>query len=72
MSVGAKASIKAAMDEKRIDLLEAEKIVTAFRKDESNDIARATKTIKYECERLYQNIQLAEKEIETLIKERKE
>ena len=66
MSVGAKASIKAAMDEKRIDLLEAEKIVTAFRKDESNDIARATKTIKYECERLYQNIQLAEKEIETI------
>ena len=66
MSVGAKASIKAALDEKRIDLLEAEKIVTAFRKDESNDIARATKTIKYECERLYQNIQLAEKEIETI------
>ena len=66
ISVGAKASIKAAMDEKRIDLLEAEKIVTAFRKDESNDIARATKTIKYECERLYQNIQNAEKEIETI------
>ena len=46
ISVGAKASIKAAMDEKRIDLLEAEKIVTAFRKDESDDIARATRTIK--------------------------
>ena len=66
MNVGAKASIKAAMDEKRIDIIEAEKIATAFRKDESDDIARATRTIKYECERLYQNIQLAEKEIETI------
>ncbi len=66
MNVGAKASIKAAMDEKRTDILEAEKIVTAFRKDESDDIARATKTIKYECERLYQNIQAAEKEIEII------
>ena len=66
MSVSAKVSIKAAMDEKRVDILEAEKIVTAFRKDESNDIARATKTIKYECDRLYQNIQNAENEIETI------
>ena len=66
ISVGAKASIKAAMDEKRTDLIEAEKIVTAFRKDESNDIARATRTIKYECERLNQNIQNAENEIETI------
>ena len=36
-------------DEKRTDIVEAEKIVTAFRKDESDDIARATRTIKYEC-----------------------
>ena len=69
MNVGAKASVKAAMEEKRTDIVEAEKIVTAFRKDESEDIARATRTIKYECERLNQNIQLAEKEIE-LIKNR--
>ncbi len=66
MNVGAKASVKAAMDEKRTDIREAEKIVTAFRKDESEDIASATRTIKYECERLNQNIQLAEKEIETI------
>ena len=66
MNVGAKASVKAAMEEKRVDIIEAEKIVTSFRKDESEDIARATRTIKYECERLNQNIQAAEKEIETI------
>lgn len=66
INVGAKASVKAALDEKRIDIIEAEKIVTAFRKDESDDIARATRTIKYECERLHQNIHNAEKEIESI------
>ena len=66
INVGAKASVKAALDEKRTDIIEAEKIVTAFRKDESDDIARATRTIKYECERLHQNIHNAEKEIESI------
>ena len=66
INVGAKASVKAALDEKRTDIVEAEKIITAFRKDESDDIARATRTIKYECERLNQNIQLAETEIENI------
>jgi hypothetical protein len=66
INVGAKASVKAALDEKRIDIVEAEKIVTAFRKDESEDIARATRTIKYECDRLNQNIKNAQEEIETI------
>lgn len=66
INVGAKASVKAALDEKRTDIIEAEKIVTAFRKDESDDIARATRTIKYECERLHQSIHNAEKEIESI------
>lgn len=66
INISAKASIKAAMDEKREDIIEAEKIVTAFKRDESEDIARATRTIKYECERLYKNIQLAEKEIDSI------
>lgn len=66
INVGAKASVKAALDEKRTDIIEAEKIVTAFRKDESEDIARATRTIKYECERLHQSIHNAEKEIESI------
>ena len=66
INVGAKASVKAALDEKRTDIIEAEKIVTAFKKDESDDIARATRTIKYECERLHQSIHNAEKEIESI------
>ena len=66
INVGAKASVKAALDEKRIDIVEAEKIVTAFRKDESEDIARATRTIKYECDRLNQSIKNAQEEIETI------
>ena len=66
INVGAKASVKAALDEKRTDIIEAEKIVTAFRKDESEDIARATRTIKYECDRLNQSIQNAENEIEAI------
>lgn len=63
INIGAKASIKAALDEKREDIIEAEKIATAFRKDESEDIAIATRTIKYECEELNQNILNAEDEI---------
>ena len=66
INVGAKASAKAALDEKRIDIVEAEKIVTAFKKDESEDIARATRTIKYECDRLNQSIKNAQEETETI------
>ena len=66
INIGAKASIKAAIDEKKTDIVEAEKIATAFRKDESDDIERATRTIKYECDRLNKNIQQAEKEIEEI------
>ena len=35
-------------------------------KDESEDIARATRTIKYECDRLNQSIKNAQEEIETI------
>ena len=66
INIGAKASIKAAIDEKKTDIVEAEKIATAFRKDESDDIERATRTVKYECDRLNKNIQQAEKEIEEI------
>ena len=66
INIGAKASIKAAIDEKKTDIIEAEKIATAFRKDESDDIERATRTVKYECDRLNKNIQQAEKEIEEI------
>ena len=66
INIGAKASIKVALDEKREDVLEAEKIATAFRKDESDDIARTTRVIKYECEQIKANIKNAEVEIATI------
>ncbi len=62
-NIGAKASIKVALDEKKDDIIEAEKIATEFRKDESEDIANATRTIKYECEKLNSNIKNAQSEI---------
>lgn len=69
INIGAKASLKAALDEKREDIIEAEKIATAFKKDEAEDIATATRTLKYECEKLNSNIYNAEVEI-TNIKNR--
>lgn len=62
-SISYKASLKAQLDEKKEDIIEAEKIATAFRKDESEDIAKATRTMKYECEQISQNISNAEGEI---------
>lgn len=63
INIGAKASLKAALDEKKEDIIEAEKIATAFRKDEADDISEATRTLKYECEQLNTNIYNAEVEI---------
>jgi len=69
INIGAKASLKAALDEKKEDLVEAEKIATAFKKDEAEDIANATRTLKYECDQINKNIYNAEIEI-TSIKNR--
>ena len=65
-SISYKASLKAQLDEKEEDIIAAEKIATAFRKDESEDIARATKTLKYECDLITQNIAEANAEIEDI------
>ncbi len=62
-NISYKASLRAQLDEKSNDIVEAEKIATAFRKDESEDIAKATRTMKYECEQITQNILRAEQEI---------
>lgn len=65
-SISAKASIKASLDERKEDIIEAEKIATAFKKDEAEDIANATRTVKYECENLNKKIQEAEEEINAI------
>lgn len=65
-NIGAKASLKAALDEKKEDLIEAEKIATLFRKDEAEDIATATRTIKYECDQINKNIAQANDEIQKI------
>ncbi len=66
INIGAKASLKAALDAQKEDIIEAEKIATAFKNDEAEDIAIATRTIKYECEQLNNNIKSAESEIKTI------
>lgn len=66
INIGAKASLKAALDEKKEDIIEAEKIATAFKKDEAEDISAATRTLKYECEQLHSNIYHAEQEIASI------
>jgi len=63
VNIGVKASLKASLEEKREDLKEAEKIATAFRLDEAEDIANATRILKYECEQLNNNIYNAKVEI---------
>ncbi|HAB67474.1 MAG TPA: hypothetical protein DCE23_08920 [Firmicutes bacterium] len=65
-NMGAKASLKAALDEKKEDLIEAEKISTLFRKDEADDISNATKTIKYECDQINKKIIQANDEIQKI------
>lgn len=65
-SISYKASLKAQIDERKEDVIEAEKIATAFRKDESEDITKATKTMKYECELIEQNITRAKEEIQKI------
>lgn len=65
-NMGTKSSLKAALDEKKEDLIEAEKIATLFRRDEANDIALATRTIKYECDQINKNIASANEEIQKI------
>ena len=65
-SIASKASIGAALEEKKQDIVEAEKIANAFRTDEAEDIATATRTIKYQCEQLNTSIQNAEEEIKRI------
>lgn len=66
INIGAKAGLKAALDEKKEDIVEAEKIATAFKIDEAEDISEATRTLKYECEKLNNNIYNAEVEISNI------
>lgn len=62
-NISVKASLKVSLDEKRDDIVEAEKIATQFRLDEAEDIAKASATIKSECEAIKNNILEAQKEI---------
>ncbi len=62
-NISVKASLKVSLDEKRDDIVEAEKIATQFRLDEAEDIAKASATIKTECEAIKSNILEAQKEI---------
>ncbi len=65
-NIGLKASLEVALEEKREDIVEAENIVNLFRSDEAGDISNATRTIKYKCEELNNNIAEAEEEIKKI------
>lgn len=65
-NLSAKATLKVALDEKKADLEAAEEIAGKFRKDEAEDIARASRMIKVECEELQNNIDKAKNEIEEI------
>ena len=65
-NIGAKASIEVALEEKKEDIQEAEKIANAFKTNEAEDIANATRTIKYQCEQLNNDIKDAEEEIKRI------
>ena len=62
-NISLKASLKASLDEKREDIVEAEKIATQFRLDEAKDIEKASFMIKNDSEELKNNIINAQKEI---------
>ena len=62
-NISVKAGLKVSLDEKRNDIVEAEKIATQFRLDEAEDIEKASYTIKTECENIKNNIINAQKEI---------
>ncbi len=64
--LGAKASAKVALDEKKEDILAAEKIAQSFKKDESEEISEATHGLKRECEQITRNIQDAFNEMDEI------
>lgn len=66
VNISLKASLKVSLEEKREDIIEAEKIAVSFRNDEAKDIDTASYVIKVECEEIKNNILLANKEISNL------
>ena len=64
--LGAKATAKVALEEKKDDILAAERIAQSFKKDESEEIAEATHALKYECEQISMKIQNAFNEMDEI------
>lgn len=65
-NLSAKATLKVALEEKKSDLIAAQEIASKFRKDEATDIAKASHINKVEVEEIKQNINNAQKEIESI------
>ncbi len=65
-NIGLKTSLEVALEEKKEDIVEAEKIANLFKTNEAEDIANATRTLKYQCEQLTTNINQAEEEIKKI------
>lgn len=65
-NISLKAGLKVFIEEKKEDIVEAEKIATLFRNDESGDIEEATKISKYKYEEINNKIRNAQEEISNI------
>ena len=65
-NLSAKATLKVAIDEKREDIIEAEKIASLFRKEEAEEINNASYLIKVKTAEIENKIKTAEEEIENI------
>ena len=65
-NLGAKATAKVSLDEKKEDILAAERIAQSFKQDQSEDIAEVTKVINKEIEDLNNKIREAFDEMDEI------
>ena len=65
-NLSAKATLKVAIDEKKEDIIEAEKIASLFRKEEAEEIKNASYLIKDKTAEIENKIKSAEEEIEQI------
>ena len=65
-NVGEKASIRVSIEDKQNDIVEAKKIINAFKNDEANDIAEATKLLNNDIVAINNKIIKAQEEIDDI------
>jgi len=61
-----RTSLEVALEERKKDIVEAEKIANLFKEDEAEDITKATRMLKFQCEEINDKINMAEEEIKDI------